>query len=35
MLAGAKRKIVGEVPSAKQNFEKDVAGEIRQKVFVQ
>ncbi|KAG6493832.1 hypothetical protein ZIOFF_048835 [Zingiber officinale] len=32
MLAGAKRKIVGEVSSAKQNFEKDVAGEMRQKM---
>lgn len=35
MLAAAKRKIVGEVSSAKQNSEKGVAGEMRKKVFVQ
>ncbi|XP_042378873.1 uncharacterized protein LOC121971603 [Zingiber officinale] len=32
MLAAAKRKIVGEVSSVKQNSEKDVAGETRKKI---
>ncbi|XP_074580212.1 sister chromatid cohesion protein PDS5 homolog C-like isoform X1 [Curcuma longa] len=32
MLAAAKRKIVGEVSSAKQNSEKGVAGEMRKKI---